>query len=405
MAVYIGIWLREEGLRINGSMKKLLTIFLTLFLFSSAYSEARVVDKLEYRDGVAYAVGENKGFSGQLVTKNMKHETRIIFKNGLINRKTDYMLTGGFLIKNLEIIYNGDSQEKIKINYQGGKETNRTVNEYFKNNQLKATRFYEPDNRHSKVYKPHNGYLISLTDFYNNKYKKSELNFTKNYSGKQQYFYKNGQLKREEIYLDGKNINCNIEWSDTGKKTKDKCYLYNTYRNEILPGQFVDTNSYSIYRPIQVEKNILSRPYWPMWILSIALLTHAYLRDKKTLHTNNLWVYSLIFFTFIYNVIIINVDNNYTPSPSEIYIILVMHAVLLKGYYRFFINNKNHNLLSIWALLLLPSLIAIALWFILSGYGYISILFLGFALLYSSLPYFAAALSMYLIYFAYKKNK
>ena len=51
-------------------MKKLLTILLTLFLFSSAYAEVRVVDKLEYRDGIAYAVGESEGFSGAYITKH-----------------------------------------------------------------------------------------------------------------------------------------------------------------------------------------------------------------------------------------------------------------------------------------------------------------------------------------------
>jgi antitoxin component YwqK of YwqJK toxin-antitoxin module len=45
-------------------MKKLLTILLTLFLFSSVYAEARVVDELEYKDFVAYAVGENKAYTG-----------------------------------------------------------------------------------------------------------------------------------------------------------------------------------------------------------------------------------------------------------------------------------------------------------------------------------------------------
>jgi antitoxin component YwqK of YwqJK toxin-antitoxin module len=68
----------------NYTMKKLLTILLTLFLFGSAYAEVRVVDKLEYRDGIAYAVGESEGFSGKLATtySNGKKETEINYKNG-----------------------------------------------------------------------------------------------------------------------------------------------------------------------------------------------------------------------------------------------------------------------------------------------------------------------------------
>jgi len=65
-------------------MNKLLSLLLTLFLFSSVYAEARVIDKLKYRDGIAYAVGENEGFSGQLVThySNGKKEIEINYKNG-----------------------------------------------------------------------------------------------------------------------------------------------------------------------------------------------------------------------------------------------------------------------------------------------------------------------------------
>ena len=50
-------------------MKKLLTLLLTLFLFSSVYSEVRVVDNVEHRDGIAYAIGENKPFSGRKIWK------------------------------------------------------------------------------------------------------------------------------------------------------------------------------------------------------------------------------------------------------------------------------------------------------------------------------------------------
>jgi len=45
-------------------MKKLLTILLTLFLFSSVYAEVRIVGELVHRDSVTYAVGENKAYTG-----------------------------------------------------------------------------------------------------------------------------------------------------------------------------------------------------------------------------------------------------------------------------------------------------------------------------------------------------
>jgi len=67
------------------TMKKLLTILLTLFLFGSAYAEVRVVDKLEYRDGIAYAVGESEGFSGTWVNvgTNGNKASELNYKDGL----------------------------------------------------------------------------------------------------------------------------------------------------------------------------------------------------------------------------------------------------------------------------------------------------------------------------------
>jgi hypothetical protein len=65
-------------------MKNLLAFLLTLFLFSSVYAEARVVDKLEYRDGIAYAVGESEGFSGLYSYKwsNNNNALKVNYKNG-----------------------------------------------------------------------------------------------------------------------------------------------------------------------------------------------------------------------------------------------------------------------------------------------------------------------------------
>jgi hypothetical protein len=65
-------------------MKNLLAFLLTLFLFSSVYAEVRVVDKLEYRDGIAYAVGESKGFSGVYSSKwsNNNNALKVNYKNG-----------------------------------------------------------------------------------------------------------------------------------------------------------------------------------------------------------------------------------------------------------------------------------------------------------------------------------
>ena len=115
-------------------MKKLLTILLTLFLFSSAYAEVRVVDKLEYRDGIAYAVGESESFSGKLATtySNGKKETEINYKNGKQEGLDTWWYKNGK--KGREINYKNGKQEGLDTwwnkNGKKGRESR------YKNNQL-----------------------------------------------------------------------------------------------------------------------------------------------------------------------------------------------------------------------------------------------------------------------------
>ena len=52
-------------------MKKLLTLLLTLFLFSSVYAGERIIDKLEYRSGIAYAENEDEPYTGKVVERHL----------------------------------------------------------------------------------------------------------------------------------------------------------------------------------------------------------------------------------------------------------------------------------------------------------------------------------------------
>jgi hypothetical protein len=78
-------------------MKKLLVFFLTLFLFSSVYAEVRVVDELEYRGGIAYAVGESEGFSGAWVNvgTNGNKASELNYKDGLQDGLTTRWFSNG----------------------------------------------------------------------------------------------------------------------------------------------------------------------------------------------------------------------------------------------------------------------------------------------------------------------
>ena len=110
------------------TMKKLLTILLTLFLFSSVYAEVRVVDKLEYRDGIAYAVGESEGFSGVYSSKW------------------------------------SNNNNALKINYKNGKKDGEQISWYF-NGLLKSETLFQNDNQVSRIeYEFRDPFFVNLEE-------------------------------------------------------------------------------------------------------------------------------------------------------------------------------------------------------------------------------------------------
>ena len=163
-------------------MKKLLTILLTLFLFSSAYAEVRVVDKLEYRDGVAYAVGESEGFSGTWVNvgTNGNKASELNYKDGL----QDGLTTKWFP--------NGAKGEEA--NYKNGK-LHGTTTEWNTNGAIESKTNYKDGKLHGTATEWHtNGAIESKTNYINGK-------------GKKLYeasFDWNGEVREVSEYVDGK---------------------------------------------------------------------------------------------------------------------------------------------------------------------------------------------------------
>ena len=206
-------------------MRKLLTILLTLlFLFSSVYAEVRVVEKLEYRDGIAYAVGESEGFSGAWVNVGPNGKNKISelnYKDGLQDGLTTKWFSNG--AKGEEANYkngklHGTATEwningsKSKTNYINGKlhgiakawHTNGTIKSktncingkdlkttiYYKTGEVKSVRKF-PDTSPTEYYK--NGQIKGFTEY------SEGLKLKKNY-------HEDGSIMRVEEYFNGELI-------------------------------------------------------------------------------------------------------------------------------------------------------------------------------------------------------
>jgi len=115
-------------------------------------SDNRVVDKLEYREGIAYAVGEIKPFTGIHLSKysgNGNRKFKISYANGLKHGlSTSWHYNGQ---KESEVIYQKNIKEGIEVrwHYEGQKseETNYANN----NKSGLSTEWYENGQKHKET--------------------------------------------------------------------------------------------------------------------------------------------------------------------------------------------------------------------------------------------------------------
>ena len=195
-------------------MNKLLSLLLTLFLFSSVYAESRVVDKLEYRDGIAYAVGESGGFSGTWVNTglNSNKVSELNYKNGLQDGLTTRWYANR--IKGTEANYKDGKLHGTATEWKGNGVVKSRVN-YINGNKLEATFYYETaeiekvekyvNGKHSKTTHYHKtGEIRLVAEFDNTKRKKTT------------HYYKTGKVKEIYDFVDG-SVSEKIFYSETGK--------------------------------------------------------------------------------------------------------------------------------------------------------------------------------------------
>ena len=132
-------------------------------------SDNRAVDKLEYREGIAYAVGEIKAFTGVHLAKH---------SNGKIKFKASY--TNG-LKHGLSTSWHYNGQKQSEVIYQKNKKEG-----------IEARWHYEGQ-------------------------KSEETNYTNNNkSGLSTEWHENGQKYREVNFINGQGLR--TQWNERGKK-------------------------------------------------------------------------------------------------------------------------------------------------------------------------------------------
>ena len=239
------------------SMKKLLTLLLTLLLFNSSFAEVRVVSELEYKAGMPYAIGESVPFSGQLVKhhNNGKKKSATHYNQGWIDGvKTVYYSDGAKRYETnykhdkkhgIETHWHENGQKKLEVtyvdNHKQGRETNWYKNGKKESEELnkyndRSTKFkngiwitwYDNGQIKSKgAYKQVSGkpYDDKIKDgkwikWHKNGNKTSEVEYRDGHKIglEATYYYLDGQKKSEATYKDGYKVGTETTWYSTGKK-------------------------------------------------------------------------------------------------------------------------------------------------------------------------------------------
>ena len=143
----------------------LLASLLSLNIYAGYFDDNQnVVDKLEHKDGIAYAVGESKAFTGVHLIKhsNGKRKFKVSYTNGLKHGlSTSWHYNGQ---KKSEVVYRKNKKEGVEArwHYEGQKseETNYTND----NKSGLSTEWYE------------NGQKYRETNFMNEQGRRTQWN-------------------------------------------------------------------------------------------------------------------------------------------------------------------------------------------------------------------------------------
>jgi antitoxin component YwqK of YwqJK toxin-antitoxin module len=295
-------------------MKKLLTILLTLFLFSSAYAEVRVVDKLEYRDGIAYAVGEGEGFSGKLVTtySNGKKETEINYQDG--------------------------KQEGLDIWWW--RNGNKGRESQYKNNQLDGLETEWRENGYKEAEAHYiNGKQDGLeTEWFRTGEKYRESNWSKgDKNGLEASWFRTGEKRSEENYKNGNEHGLSTTWYDYGPKKSEANYKNG---NELDKIKFEDIKAKvkaiaeaKAAQKAKLKQTVKLIPYivialfflWGSWLVTRYLWTNISLVGMDFIK------YVLIVLTMVFALFLMSSPAIWKSNPDNAYMLWLIGIPLVIG--------------------------------------------------------------------------
>ena len=338
-------------------MKKLLTLLLTLFLFSSTYAEIRTFDELEFRDGIPYAVGEKTPFTGEFIGYHFNGNKRRIvnYKNGWVDGTKTFFDSAGNKIaegnytqdkKNgiWTIWRHNGGHKKSEVTYvdghQQGKETNWHENGKKKSEGL--NRYYDwTDSRKDGLWTTwyDNGQIESKGKWdVKNKVASGRKN------GKWEEWYKNSNKKTEVEYKDGYKVGTETTWYSTGKKRSKTQWGQSE-------GPWVKTIAFDENGQITYEKNrsfenkINKLDPFSILVFCLFLMLVKGASLSKIVSVSYLakWTISLIIFSLLiyWNVMWAVGGLLGTPGPENYYYFIAIYLGLFTNYLSALKPSKN----------------------------------------------------------------
>ncbi len=228
-----------------------LSISSFLFFSGSKAPKEITVDKIQVRNGLYYAINEEKPFTGNIVDffNNGQKRIQIEIKNGIPEGKAICWFENGF--KDREFFVKGFYMEIDGSKFDYDHLQNLVLNGLFKyseeNGEKVFEEYYYNDNRidghwinyYSNGNKMQEGDFKD-TDPFLKQIKRYDRNFemTRWYgrikNGKWKGWYEEGQIRYEVFFKEGKKEGTEIEWAENGIKIKES-----NYKEGKMHGKFI----------------------------------------------------------------------------------------------------------------------------------------------------------------------
>ena len=210
----------------NMNTKGLLFYYVLIMLFigtNTAYPQERVIEKIQIKDGLVYALDETEPFSGKLSGTRNNRKIMVSYKNGILEGPTIIRYANGN--KKSEDDYKNGKKQGLSRRWNEAGVNSFGVfyiddvpqwlsNKFYENGQPKITTYFQGDTFSKLIETLLGGKTTADPIFATARKNRSDIGW-----------YENGQKKYEQFYKNGLREGVVVQWFENGQKKSEQNYV------------------------------------------------------------------------------------------------------------------------------------------------------------------------------------